>query len=105
MFAYDKTFDPKVVLGHCDLISQFSDFPLYLGTQLVYGHTSCRICMSMYEYDKTFDRKVFLGHCDLISWFSDFALYLDTQLVFFHGSVILLYISTLNGYIFLSHYE
>ena len=86
MFAYDKTFDPKVVLGQYDLISLFSDFPLYLGTQLVYEHTSFMICMSMYEYDKTFDRKVFLGHCDLISWFSDFALYLDTQLVFFHAS-------------------
>ena len=36
MFAYDKTFDPKVVLGQYDLISRFSDFPLYLGTQLVY---------------------------------------------------------------------
>ena len=35
MFAYDKTFDPKVVLGHYDLISRFSDFALYLGTQLV----------------------------------------------------------------------
>ena len=29
MFAYDKTFDPEVVLGHCDLISRFSDFALY----------------------------------------------------------------------------
>ena len=46
MFAYDKTFDPKVVLG-IDLISRFSDFPLYLGTQLVYEHTSFTICMSM----------------------------------------------------------
>ena len=82
MFAYDKTFDPKVVLGQYDLISRFSDFTLYLGTQLVYGLTSFTICMSM----TTFDRKVFLGHCDLISWFSDFALYLDTQLVFFHTS-------------------
>ena len=27
MFAYDKTFDPKVVLGQYDLISRFSDFP------------------------------------------------------------------------------
>ena len=82
MFAYDKTFDPKVVLGQYDLISRFSDFSLYLGTQLVYEHTSFMMC----EYDKTFDRKVFLGHCDLISWFSDFTLYLDTQLVFFHTS-------------------
>ena len=39
MFAYDKTFDPEVVLGHSDLISQFSDFALYLDTQLVYFHT------------------------------------------------------------------
>ena len=39
MFAYDKTFDPEVVLGHCDLISWFSDFALYLDTQLVYFHT------------------------------------------------------------------
>ena len=39
MFAYDKTFDPEVVLGHCDLISRFSDFALYLDTQLVYFHT------------------------------------------------------------------
>ena len=83
MFAYDKTFDPKVVLIQYDLISRFSDFPLYLGTQLVYEHTSFTICTSMY---KTFDHKVFLGDCDLISWFSDFALYLDTQLVFFHTS-------------------
>ena len=39
MFAYDKTFDPEVVLGHCDLITRFSDFALYLDTQLVYFHT------------------------------------------------------------------
>ena len=26
MFAYDKTFDREVFLGHCDLISWFSDF-------------------------------------------------------------------------------
>ena len=70
-----RPFDPKVVLGHYDLISRFSDFPLYLGTQLVYEHTSFTTCLRM--------RRVFLGHCDLISWFSDFALYLDTQLVFF----------------------
>ena len=47
MFVYDKTFDPKVVLGQYDLISRLSDFPLYLGTQLVYGHTAFTICMSM----------------------------------------------------------
>ena len=47
MFAYDKTFDPKVVLGHYDLISRFSDFDLYLGTQLVYEHTVFTICLRM----------------------------------------------------------
>ena len=47
MFAYDKTFDPKVVLGQYDLISRFSDFPLYLGPQLVYEHTSFTICLCM----------------------------------------------------------
>ena len=83
MFAYDKNFDPKVVLGQYDLILRFSDFPLYLSTQLVY---ETYFFHDMYENDKTFDRKVFLGHCDLISRFSDFALYLDTQLVFFHTS-------------------
>ena len=36
MFAYDNTFDPEVFLGHCDLISWFSDFALYLDTQLVF---------------------------------------------------------------------
>ena len=47
MFAYDKTFDPKVVLGHYDLISRFSDFALYLGTQLVYEQTVFTICLRM----------------------------------------------------------
>ena len=46
MYEYDKTFDRKVFLGHCDLISRFSDFPLYLGTPFVYEYTSF-ICMSM----------------------------------------------------------
>ena len=71
MFVYDKTFDPKVVIGHCDLITWFSDFAFYLGFLLVYEHIS-------FTFDKTFVPKVFLGHCDLISCFSDFALYLDT---------------------------
>ena len=38
MFVYDKTFDPKVVLGHCDLITWFSDFAFDLGFLLVYEH-------------------------------------------------------------------
>ena len=28
MYEFDKTFDRKVFLGHCDLISWFSDFCL-----------------------------------------------------------------------------
>ena len=76
MFAYDKTFDPEVVLGHCDLISRFSDFALYLDTQLVY------FIQIMSEYDQTFDPNILIGHCDLISRFSDFALYLGTQVVY-----------------------
>ena len=52
MFAYDKTFDSEVVLGHYDLISRFSDFALYLDTQLVYFHTFFQI---MSEYDQIFD--------------------------------------------------
>ena len=79
MSEYDQTFDPNILIGHCDLISRFSDFALYLGTQLVYEQTSF--------YDKTFDPEVFLGHCYLISWFSDFVLYLDSQLVFFLTSL------------------
>ena len=47
MFAYDKTFDPEVVIGHYDLISRFSDFALYLGTQVVYEHTVFMICLRM----------------------------------------------------------
>ena len=78
MFAYDKTFDPEVVLGQCDLISRFSDFALYLDTQSVYFHTF----QIMSEYDQTFDPNTLIGHCDLISRFSDFALYLGTQVVY-----------------------
>ena len=36
MSEYDQTFGPKLLTGHCDLFSRFSDFALYLGTQLVY---------------------------------------------------------------------
>ena len=83
MFAYDKTFDPEVVLGHCDLISRFGDFALYLDTQFCRGecyfHTFFQI---MSEYDQTFDPNILIGHCDRISRFSDFALYLGTQVVY-----------------------
>ena len=47
MFVYDKTFDPKVVLGHSDLITWFSDFAFYLGFLLVYEHISFTLCLRM----------------------------------------------------------
>ena len=40
MSEYDQNFDPNILIGHCDLISRFSDFALYLGTQMVYEQTS-----------------------------------------------------------------
>ena len=43
MSEYDQTFDPNILIGHCDLISRFSDFVLYLDTQLVYFHTFFRL--------------------------------------------------------------
>ena len=81
MSEYDQTFDPNILIGHCDLISRFSDFALYLVSQMVYEQTSFTLC---FAYDKTFDPELVLGQCDLIIRFSDFALYLDTQLVYFH---------------------
>ena len=87
MFAYDKTFDPKVVLGQYDLISWFSDFPLYLSTQLVYEQTSFMICLRM-------TRPLSVKYHWVI-------------VTEFHGSVILPYIQTLSWYFFilLSDYE
>ena len=79
MSGYDQTFDPKILICHCDLISRFSDFALYLDTQLVYFHTFFQI---LSEYDQTFDPNVLIGHCDLMSRFSDFALHLGTQMVY-----------------------
>ena len=43
MSMYDLTFDPNKRIGHCDLILRFSDFALYLDTQLVYVHNSFRL--------------------------------------------------------------
>ena len=79
MSEYDQAFDPNILIGHCDLISRFSDFALYLDTQLVYFHTFFQI---MCEYDQTFDSSILIGQYDLISRFSNFALYLGTQIVY-----------------------
>ena len=47
MSEYDQTFDPNILIGHCDQISRFSDFALYLGTQMVYEQTSFKVCLLM----------------------------------------------------------
>ena len=33
----------SILVGHCDLISRFSDFALYIDTQLVYFHFFFRL--------------------------------------------------------------
>ena len=77
-----RALTPNILKGHCDLISWFSDFALYLDTELVFSY----FFQIMSEYDLTFDPNKLIGHCDLISRFSGFALYLDIQLVYFHTS-------------------
>ena len=37
-----RVLTPNILIGHCE-ISRFSDFALYLDTQLVYFHTSFRL--------------------------------------------------------------
>ena len=76
MSEYDQTFDPNILIGHCDLTSR--DFALYLDTQLDISY----FFQIMSEYDQTFDPNILIGHCDLISRFSDFALYLGSQMVY-----------------------
>ena len=85
MFAYDKFFDPEVFLGHCDLISWFSDLALCLDTVGIFLY----FFQTMNEYDQTFNPNILIGHYDLISWFSDFALYLNTEWVYDHISFTL----------------
>ena len=43
MSEYDQTYDPNILIDHCDLISRISAFALYLRTQLVFFHTSFRL--------------------------------------------------------------
>ena len=69
MSEYEQTFDHNIFIGHCDLISWFSDFSLYLCTHWFLNI----IFLTMFVYDNTIDLKEVLGHCDLITWFSDFA--------------------------------
>ena len=45
-----RPLTPNTLIGHCDLISRFSDFALYLDTELVYssaktkGNSKCTWC-------------------------------------------------------------
>ena len=79
MYEYDKTFDRKVFLGHCDLISLFSDFALYRHSVGIFSY----FFLIMNEYDQTLSPNILIiGHYDLISWFSDFALYLNLEWVY-----------------------
>ena len=57
MSEYDLAFDPNIHISQCDLISRFSDFALYLDTQLVYFRTFFHI---MSEYDQTFDPNILI---------------------------------------------
>ena len=45
-YEYDQSFDPNILIGHCDLISRFSEFATYLGSQLVCGYVD--IFLSQY---------------------------------------------------------
>ena len=47
MSEYEQTFDPNILIGHCDLNSRFSHFALYLGTQVVNKRTSFTLCLRM----------------------------------------------------------
>ena len=53
MSEYDQAFDPNILIGHCDLISRFSDFALYLDTQLVYFHTFALYLGTQMVYEQT----------------------------------------------------
>ena len=54
MSEFDQTIDPKVVMDHCDLISWYSEFALYLHNQWEYEHTMYFFHI-MIDYEQTFD--------------------------------------------------
>ena len=45
--ARGQNLELSILIGHCDIISRFSDFALYLGIQLVYDQTSFTLCLRM----------------------------------------------------------
>ena len=72
MSKYDPTFDNKLVLRPCDLISWLSDFVLYLNTLSVNFQTSFRLWISA---TKPLNKK-----------------YVKVTITLFHVSVILIFI-------------
>ena len=58
MYEYDKTFDCKVFLGHCDLISWFIDFALLSRHSVgIFSY----FFLVMNEYDQTFNPNILIG--------------------------------------------
>ena len=56
MSKYDKTFDPKVLIGQCELISPFSDFCL------VSRHSVGVLTYFMYNMIETFKPSVVISY-------------------------------------------
>ena len=86
MSQYDRSFDLKINVGHCDLYfmvqcvclmfwSLFDVWTSYFGFGI------------MSQYDTTFDLKINVGHCDLYLWSSDFTLYLEDYLIYEHHTL------------------
>ena len=65
MSEYDQAFDPNILISHCDLILRFSDFALYLDTQLhsIFSY----FFQIMSEYDQIFDPNILMMRTSLIS--------------------------------------
>ena len=81
MNQYDRMFDLKINVGHCDLYSMVQWFCL-ISWRLFDVWTLLFGIMS--QYDPTFDLKVNVGHCDPYSMVQWFCLYLDDYLMYEH---------------------
>ena len=63
MSEYDQTYDPNILIGHCDLISRFSALLPYISALNWYFSYFFQIVS---ENDQTFDPNILtgIGHCD-----------------------------------------
>ena len=77
MIEYDQTYDPNILIGHCDLISRFSDLSIDIFSYFF---------QIMSEYDQTFDPNILICNCDLISRLSALALHFGTKLIYLYTS-------------------